>query len=213
MLLLPIVTRLAAIFNMQRLLLICDQKDTSLEMKRHFLKDKQTTNVANSLGHFDDTVLSQSNVVGFAHILGKEGMAALTNERYAVNYPWVILHKHADRVFIPPTGINQQLYFYNEDTQSLYEKYTVNSVVVKRQLNMNMPLDNIHRRRADLHGLSMNVAVNSILPLYGIMRKKTTDKITMSSGDEFYRLDKEDAFGMLEDLLTVVSRELNFTVR
>ena len=39
-------------------------------MKRHFLKDKQTTNVANSLGHFDDTVLSQSNVVGFAHILG-----------------------------------------------------------------------------------------------------------------------------------------------
>ena len=50
------------------------------------------------------------------------------DETFGINYPRVIMHKRDDEVFIHPSGINQQLYFFNEDTNSLYEKYQVNTV-------------------------------------------------------------------------------------
>ena len=208
-----VVPLLITTFQMQRLIIVCDLDNTTLDLKQQLFKGNTTVKVAKSLSHIDENVQVESNIILCTKTVGSNGFSAMAYENHAPSYPCVILHHQGDELFLSPSGINQQLYFYNEDTNSLYEKYTVNSVVVRRQLNLNLPLENIYERRADLHGLSMNVAVNSILPLYGIMRKKTTDKITMSSGDEFYRLDKEDAFGMLEDLLTVVSRELNFTVR
>ena len=207
------VQMLVTIFQMQRLIIICDLDRTSLDLRQQFFRGNHTLSVAKSLNQIDNNILAESNVIICAKNIGRETFKAMTYERFAVNYPWVILHNQDVEAFLSPSKINQQLYFYDMDTQSLYEKYTVNSVVVTTELNMNLPLDYIHERRSNLHGLSMNVAVNSLMPLYGIMRKEKTDTITLPSGDKFFSVDKHDASGILEELLTEVARELNFTVR
>ena len=51
---------------------------------------------------------------------------------------------------------------------SLYEKYVVNSVTVTKNLDMRQPVGDVYKRRADLHGLSLTVAVNPMLTLYGV---------------------------------------------
>ena len=203
-----VVPLFITIFQMKRLVIICDLSNSSLYLKKQFFTGEHTVKLAQSLVHMDNNVLMESNII----LCGRDGLAAVTDETFGINYPWVIMHKRDDEVFIHPSGINQQLYFYNEDTNSLYEKYQVNTVVVTRQLNFTMPMENVYERRADLHGLSLNVAVNSIFPLYEI-KKENKDAMTLASGDEFYTIKTGDTFGMLEDLLQVMSRELNFTIR
>ena len=169
-----------------------------------------------SLRHIDEKDLKESNFILCANTIGLEGIRVLTNElkMFAVSNPSVILHRNGDKGYLQPTNINQQLFFYNEDVGSLYEKYVINSVAVTRQLDMRQPIDDIYKRRADLHGLSLKVAVNPVLTLYEVRRNSVDFAVdTLPSGERFYRMNRDETFGFLEDLLTVMSQELNFTTR
>ena len=63
-----------------------------------------------------------------------------------------------------------------------------------------------------MHGLNLNIAVNPWEQIYGV-RRENTDITTMPSGDKFFRWSKDETFGMLEDFLTIMGSELNFTIR
>ena len=211
--LLSIVTHLITIFNMQKLIVVCDMNATSLEEKKSFFRGKVMINVVRSLDHIEDGVLSESNVIACADMLGKEGMVGMTKKGnvFAVHHPCVILHNNDQEKFVSATKINQQLYFYNQDTHSLRERYGVNLVTVTRELDMRLPFDNVNVRRADLQGVGINLAVNHFPPLYEV-RKKVGTK-TLPSGDKVHPLNADDVFGMFEDIIAVMSRELNFSMR
>ena len=205
------VLMLIKIIQMQNPIIICDLNITNLEIKQHIFMGAITTRVSKDLMNIEENVLMESNVVICAKTMQQSRLYAMANGIYALNYPWVILHNQDDNYQLSPSGINQQMYFYDMDAKSLYEKYTVNSVVVTRKLNINVPLGNIYERRANLHGMNMNVAVNALEPLHGIVKKQ--DIVTHPSGNKYFRVDKDNAYGILEDLLQVMERELNFTVR
>ena len=211
--LLSIVTRLIAIFNMQKLIIVCDLNDTSLEVKKNFFRGKVTINIGRSLDHIENRVLSESNVIACVDMLGIEGMGGLTKKgnEFAVHHPSVILHNNDQENLLSATKIHQQLYFYNRDTHSLHERYSVNLVTVTRELNMKLPFDNVNVRRADLKGVGIKLAVGHFPPLYEVMKKMGTK--TLPSGDKVHPLNADDVYGMFEDLITVMSRELNFSIR
>ena len=207
--LLPIVTRLITIFNMQKLIIVCDLNDTSLEVKKSFFRGKATINIGKSLDHNED----RSNVIACFDMLGIEGMGGLTKRgsEFAVHHPSVILHNNDQEKFLSVTKIHQQLYFYNRDTHSLHERYSVNLVTVTRELNMKLPFDNVNVRRADLKGVGIKLAVGHFPPLNELRKRMGTK--TLPSGDKVHPLNADDVFGMFEDIITVMSRELNFSIR
>ena len=212
MLMESVVPMLVTIFQMQQLVIVCDWNDSNLDLKRNLFRDTHTVKLIKSLSHVDKKVLIDSNLILCASTIGKEEITAIMKETFARNYPSVIVHHKDDEVFLPSSGINQQVYFYNEDTGSLYEKYWVNSVIVTRQLDLRHRLDDVYQRRSDMHGLNLNIAVNPWEQIYGV-RRENTDITTMPSGDKFFRWSKDETFGMLEDFLTIMGSELNFTIR
>ena len=208
-----VVPMLVTLFQMQRLTIVCNSNGTNLDWKRNLFRDAPTIKLIKSVSHAHKRDIMESNLIICASRVSQDEIAGLMKGTYALNYPWVIVHHKDDEMFLPSSGINQQVYFYNEFTGTLYEKYSVNSVTVTRQLDIRHRLDDVYKRRADMHGLNLNVAVSSWDQLYGVRSKDKTDIITLPSGDKFIRLSGEETFGMLEDLLIVLARELNFTVR
>ena len=89
--------------------------------------------------------------------------------------------------------------------------YTINSVVVQRQLSMQIPIDNIYDRRADLQGVTLKVVGKTFPPYYGI--NKTEAWTSLPSCDKVYPIKRGNTYGMIADVITVMSRELNFSVR
>ena len=203
-----VVPMLVSIFQMQQLIIVCDWNGTSLDLRRNLYRDTRTVKLIKSLNLVDKKFLIESNLIMCASTVGKDEIAEVMKKTHVGN-PWVILHNEDDGDTLPPSGINQLVYFYNG---SLYEMYSINSVVVTRQLDIQRPLDDVYQRRADMHGLNLNIAVNPWERTYGVKRE-SDDIATLSSGDEFYRLRKNETFGLLEDFLSIMSRELNFTIR
>ena len=206
-----IILMLIKVIQMHKPIIICDLNITNSEIRQHIFMEKTTTRVSKDLADIEDNVLMESNIVICAQAIQRSQKYAIVNGIYALNYPWVILHNQDENHQLSPSAIYQQMYFYDMDANSLYEKYIVNAVVVTRKLNTNLYLGNIYERRANLHGLNMNVAVNALEPLYGIVKKH--DLVTHPSGNKYFRVDKNNAFGILENLLRVMEKELNFTVR
>ena len=110
-----------------------------------------------------------------------------------------------------PHRLDQQIYFYNEDNHVLKEKYSVNSIVVERQLDIQRPQDKVIGRRSDLQGTALNLAVAHWPPLFGVGRKDGVQ--TLPSQDEYYALHPDDTYGWLNDLMVIMARELNFTFK
>ena len=205
------VPMLATLFQMQRLIIICDFDKTTLDLRRQFFRGNQTLRVAGSLDHIDNSILAESNLIVCAKNIGRAASDVIISDEVAVDYPWVILHNNVEKKFLFPSVINQQLYFYNEENTSIYEMYTVNSVVVKRQLSNIIPIDNIYNRRADLQGLTLKVVGKAFPPYYGII--KTEAWTTLPSSDKVYPIKRGNTYGMIADVITVMGRELNFSVR
>ena len=203
-----VVPMLVSIFQMQQLIIVCDWNGTSLDLRRNLFRDTRTVKLIKSLSSVDKKFLIESNLIMCASTVGKDEIAAVMKKTYVEN-PWVIVHNEDDGVILPPSGINQLVYFYNG---SLYEMYSINSVVVTRKLDIHQPLDDVFQRRADMHGLNLNIAVNPWEQTYGV-RGESDDIARLPSGDEFFRLRKNETFGLLEDFLSIMSRELNFTIR
>lgn len=212
MLLESVVPMLVATLQMQRPIIVCDWNDSNLDLKRNLFRDAHAVKLIKSLGHVDKKLLVESNLIMCARTVGKDEIAAIMKETFALDNPWVIVHRKDDEALLPSSGINQQVYFYDEHTGSLYEKYTVNSVIVTRQLDIRHRLDDVHKRRADMHGLNLNIAVNPWEETYGVNRENA-DITALPSGDKFFRLSRSETFGMLEDFLTIMGKELNFTIR
>ena len=178
-------------------------------------KLQQTINIARSTDHLDKRVLAESNVIMCLSTIGVENFGALTNasEMFAIKYPWVMVHNEVQEGFLGPSRIDQQLYFYNTDTDTLYERYSVNSVVVTRTLDTNQPMTQLHDRRADFQGIDLTIVVGVFHPLFGIKENAKCEAKTMLSGDKMHVLKEEDVYGVLEDILAILRRELNFTVK
>ena len=175
----------------------------------------QTINIARSPDHLDKRVLAQSNVILCLSTIGGENIGAMTNasELYAIEYPWIIAHNGDELGLLEPSRIDQQLYFYNTDTGSLYERYSVNSVVVTRQLDISRPMAPLHERRADFQGIELTLVVGVWHPQFGIKDTTKLEVKTMPSGDKMHIVEEENAYGVQEDILAIMKNDLNFTVR
>ena len=201
---------LTSAFKMQRLFIVCDLNDMSLGSRRSLFTGKQTTNVGQSLSLLDDdNALAESNVIICASTIGVDSLAALNN--ISMRQSWIIVHSAEQEAFLAPSRIDQQLYFYNNDTDTLSEKYSVNSVLVERQLEVKQPRENVVERRSDLQGTTLKLVVAHWPPLFGVGRK---DEIqTLPSQDEYHVLCPGDTYGWLKDLLVIMAKDLNFTFR
>ena len=200
---------LSSAFKMQRLFIICDLSNISMGFRKNLFNGKQTINVRQSLSHLDDNVLAESNLIICASTVGVESLTAVKN--ISMRYPWVIVHSGELELFLAPSRIDQQIYIYNCDTNTLIEKYSVNSVVVERQLDIKLAHENVIERRSNLHGLTLNLVVAHWPPLFGIKGKGGIQ--TLTSQDEYYALTPRDTYGWLKDLLIIMARDLNFTFR
>ena len=197
---------LASTFKMQQLFVICDLNIMSLGSKRSLFNGRQTINVGKSLPQLD---LADSNVIICASQVGVDSLAVVYNT--SMRHSWVIVHSGAQDASLSPSRIDQQLYFYNNDTNTLSEKYSVNSVVIERQLDLSHAQENVVERRSNLQGTTLRLLVAHWPPLFGVRRK---DKIHMlPSQDEYFALWSEDTYGWLKDLLVIMARDLNFTFK
>ena len=200
---------LASAFKMQRLFIICDLSNISLGLRKSLLNGRQTINVRQSLSHLDDNALAESNLIICASLVGVESLSALYN--ITMRYPYIIVHSWEQEAFLAPSRIDQLIYFYNYDTNTLSEKYSVNSVVVERQLDIKRPQENVIERRSNLQGTTLNVVVAHWPPLFGVRRKGGIQALL--SEDQYYTLKPEDTYGWLKDLLLIMARELNLTFK
>ena len=160
-------------------------------------------------------MLSESSVIMCLSTIGGENIGAMTNasELYAIEFPWVIVHNGEQEGFLQPSRIDQQLYFYNTDTGSLYERYSINSVIVNRTLDISKPMVPLHERRGDFQGIELNLAVGVFHPQFGIKDDANLEVKTLPSGDKMHVVKEEDAYGVQEDILAIMRKELNFTAR
>ena len=167
--------------------------------------------MASSIGHLDEKVLAESNIILCVSTIGVENIVSVTNatELLAVENPWVIVHYKEEEEFLQPSRIDQQIYFYNIDNGTLYERYSVNSITVTRSLDMNYTIENFYERRADFQGVNLTVAVQEWYPIYYFNDTVKEVKV-MPSGDKMYVIQEGE--GLLEDILGVMKKELNFTV-
>ena len=178
----------------------------SLGSKRSLFNGRQTINVGQSLPQLD---LEDSNVIICASKVGVENLAVAYNT--SMRHSWVIVHSGAQYASLYPSRIDQQLYFYNNDTNTLIEKYSVNSVIIERQLDISQAQENVVERRSNLQGTTLRLVVAHWPPLFGVGRK---DKIhTLPSSDKYYALRSEDTYGWLKDLLVIMAKDLNFTFK
>ena len=163
----------------------------------------------------DKTELAESNVIICLSTVGVENILPLTNasELFAIKYQWVIFHNAEQEGFLGPSRIDQQLYFYNTDTGSLYERYSVNSVIVARTLDINQPILPLHERRADFQGIELTLAVGVFHPQFGIKDTARLEEKTMPSGDKMHVVEEDNAYGVQVDILAIMRRQLNFTIR
>ena len=170
--------------------------------------------MASSMGHLDKKVLAASNIILCVSTIGVENLVSVTNatELMAVEKPWVILHYKEEEEFLQSSRIDQHIYFYNIDTDNLYERYSVNSITVTRSLDMSNPIDNFYERRADFQGVDLIVAVQERYPDYYFTGAVQEVKV-MPSGDKMYVIQEGEGNGLLEDILVIMKRELNFTIR
>ena len=211
MLLESVVPMLVTIFQMQRIIIVCDWKDANLDLKRNLFRGAHTIMLTKYLSHLDKEMIIESNLILCVNTIGKDEIAAIMTETLAGNNPWIIVYNEEDEDLLPLSGIEQQVYFYNQHKGSLHEKYAVNSVIVTRQLDTRHRLDDVHKRRANMQGLHLNKAINPWAEAYGVRRKKD-DIVAFPSGDKFFRLSKDETFGSLEEFLRIMANELNITV-
>ena len=165
--------------------------------------------------HLDKKMLAESNVIMCLDTIGGHNINSMTNasEMFAIEYPWILIHSEGQEEFLTPSRIDQQLYFYNTDTGSLYERYSVNSVVVTRQLDFRKPMTPLHERRADFQGIELTLVVGVWHPQFGIKDTTELEVKTMPSGDKMHVVEEENAYGVQEDILAIMKKDLNFTVR
>ena len=171
--------------------------------------------MARSTDHLDKRMLAESNVIMCLDTIGGHNINSMTNasEMSAIEYPWILIHSEGQEEFLTPSRIDQQLYFYNADTGSLHERYSVNSFIVTRILDIDKPMAALHERRADFQGIELIVAVSVWHPQYGIRDTTNLEMTTVPSGDKMYVVKEDNAYGVLEDILALLMKELNFTVR
>ena len=165
--------------------------------------------------HLDKKMLAESNVIMCLDTIGGHNINSMTNasEKFAIKYPWILIHSEGQEEFLKPSRIDQQLYFYNADTGSLHERYSVNSFIVTRILDISKPMAPLHERRADFQGIELTVAVNVYHPQHGLRDTTNLEVITMPSGDKMHVVDEDNSYGVLKDFLSLLMKELNFTVR
>ena len=165
--------------------------------------------------HLDKKMLAESNVIMCLDTIGGHNIGYMTNasEMFAVQHPWILIHNVGQEELLVPSRIDQQLYFYNIDTGSLHERYSVNSVIVTRILDISKPMAPLHERRADFQGIELIVAVSVWHPQYGIRDTINLEMTTVPSGDKMHVVKEDNAYGVLEDVLASLMKELNFTVR
>ena len=91
------------------------------------------------------------------------------------------------------------------------EKYSINSVVIERQLDISLAQENVIERRSNLQGTTLQLVVAHWPPLFGVGRKGKIH--SLPSQDQYHTPWPEDTYGWLKDMLVIVARDLNFTFK
>ena len=118
------------------------------------------------------------------------------------------------------TSVNQKVFIFNNDTQEIYETYTVNNIIVKRKLghidsnsnnfkwNKNVN-PNFIQRRSDFHGL----VLKGMVEFTGLNMNADSsylEKAQYFPNNETY-LVTDFTYGLFHDVLLILQEKLNFT--
>lgn len=134
--------------------------------------------------------------------------------------PWIVLIKAQKSLTIRPS-INEQVYFFDLDSQELFESYWINGIEVKHVLAIFTDVQGLtwidHRlflaRRSNFQGLILKGLTERQPPFANFIRHVDDDDMEPDPDDEeLISMAKVEQNGFFYDILDYLKQDLNFSV-